>query len=87
MVAYAGFFTVIQRSADGEAGIQTAEQITDGHTGTGGLAARPAGDAHAAAHSLADEIVAGTIGIGAILTKAGDRSINQARFSFCTLHS
>lgn len=36
MVAYAGFFTVIQRSADGEAGIQTAEQITDGHTGTGG---------------------------------------------------
>lgn len=85
VVAYAGFFTVIQRCADGEASVQTAEQITDGHTGTGGLAARPAGDAHAAAHSLADEVVAGTIGIGAILAKAGDRSINQARIQLFAL--
>lgn len=85
MVTYAGFFTVIQRSADGEAGIQTAEQVTNGHTGTGWARCRPAGDAHAAAHSLADEVVAGTIGIGAILAKAGDRSINQARIQLFAL--
>jgi hypothetical protein len=37
-----------------------------------------AGDAHHPAHGLSDKIIARTIRIGSILTKAGDRAIDQA---------
>src|ERR1039458_6338996 len=43
------------------------------------LALRLAGYVHQAAHPLDDVVVAGPLGVGAVLTEAGDRAIDEAR--------
>ena len=58
---------------------RSAIATPDAHRAAAGLAVRKTGDAHHPAHSLNDEVIAGAIGIRAVLAKAGDRGIDQPR--------
>ena len=51
----------------------------DAHRPAARLAVGQAGDAHHPAHALDDEVVAGALGVGAVLPEAGDRGVDQPR--------
>jgi hypothetical protein len=73
----------IERGQDGIAGIQAREHVDHGHAhlqrAAAGLAIGMAGDAHQAAHGLHHQVIAGALGIRAVLAKAGDGAVHQAR--------
>ena len=72
-----------ERREDRDAGVEACEQIDDRHADAHRATARDpvgqAGDAHQSAHALDDVIVAGAVGVRAVLTKASDRGIDQPR--------
>ncbi len=59
--------------------IDASEQVAQGDADLGGLAIGLAGNAHEPAHALGHEIVAAALRIGAELSEARDRAINEAR--------
>jgi len=62
---------------------QSGDEVDDRDAGLLRSAARKivalAGDAHESAHALHDEVVAGAIGVRAVLSEAGDRGVDEAR--------
>src|SRR5206468_7172686 len=73
----------IEGGEDRDAGVEAGEEVddrnADAHRPAAGLAVRKAGDAHQPAHALDDIVVAGTVGVGAVLPEAGDRGVYQPR--------
>jgi len=68
-----------QRRLNADDAVKPGKDIGKGHADLLRLARRIAGQVHDAAHPLDQEIVSGAMGIGAVLSKAGDRAIDKAR--------
>ena len=68
-----------QCGLDADHAIKACEDVDPGDADLLRLALRRAGKIHDAAHALNQEIIAGLAGAGAVLTKAGDRGIDQTR--------
>ena len=73
-----------QRGQYGDAGIHAGHQVADRDAGllraATGQVITLTGNRHETADALHDEIVAGALGIRAVLAKAGDRAIHQIGF-------
>ena len=78
-LAYASLLPLDQRCQDAHAAVHAGHHIADSHTGTGRFRTGPSGDAHGAAHSLGDEVIAGPGRIGTVLAKSGNGSEDDAR--------
>ena len=63
---------------DRDDGIETGHDVGERHADLLRCPAGLAGQVHDAAHALHDEVVPGARRIGAVLTEAGDRAIDQA---------
>ena len=79
----AGAVAHFQRGQDGGCGVDAGEHIGQRHAhalrAAAGHAVGLAGDAHHAAHGLNHQVVAGALGIRAVLAEAGDGAVNQPR--------
>ena len=83
VLALAGAVPHLDGGQNGAAGVHAGEQVGQRHAhpqraAAGRLVGTP-GDAHHAAHGLDHQVVAGARGVGTVLSKAGDRAVNQAR--------
>ena len=79
MRARAGARAVVQRRQDRNDRVDAGEQVGEGNPALLRQAVRLAGDRHDPAHPLDDEVVAGAVRIGAVLSEAGDRADDQPR--------
>ncbi len=75
---FAGAVAVVQGGQDAVAGVHAGHDVRNGHAGAHRLAVGHAGEAHQAADTLDDEIVARAFGVGAVLAIAGDGAVDQA---------
>ena len=76
----------VERGEDRGAGVHAGEEIDDRHSDPHRAATRhavgQAGHAHQPAHALDDVIVAGALGVRAVLPEAGDRGMDESRMRF-----
>ena len=79
MLARAGALAGDERRLDGDHRIEAGEDVGKGDADLLRLAVGLAGQVHDAAHALDDEVVAGAVGVGAVLAEAGDRAVDQPR--------
>src|SRR5262245_21940162 len=83
VLADAGRRPVIESREDRDSRIETGDHISDGDAHLLRAAARPvvtlAGNAHQAAKTLENEIIARLLRIRPILPVAGDRAVNEPR--------
>ncbi len=83
VLARARALTMLERRQDSHRRIHAGHQVGDRHARLLRAAARQVvafpGDAHESAHALDDEIVPGAIGVRPVLSKSGDRRVDQAR--------
>ncbi|MNI10029.1 hypothetical protein D3C73_631210 [compost metagenome] len=79
LLAFACFHRMDQRALNGGDGIDAGKNVGDCDAGLHRLTIRFTGNRHEAGHALNDVIVAGEAGIGAVLTEAGDRAIDELR--------
>ena len=83
VLAHAGTVAHFECGEDGRGRINAGEQVGERHAHAlrtaAGDGVRAAGDAHHATHGLDHQVVAGALGVGPILAKAGDRAVNEAR--------
>ena len=79
VAALAGLLALRQRGQDADHRIEAGEDVGDRHADAGRRAVRHAGQIHHAAHALRHQIVAGALGVGAVLAEAGHRAIDQTR--------
>ena len=66
-----------QGGEDANGAVESAGNVADGGAGPDGRTAGLAGDAHDAAHALDDDVEGGQAGVGARLSKAGDRAVDE----------
>ncbi|MNZ89686.1 hypothetical protein D3C78_1086210 [compost metagenome] len=83
MLAEAGLLAVRQRAEHRGARVQAGEDVgqrhADLHRPGALLAGGAPGQAHQPAEALDHEVVAGALGVGAVLAEAGDRAVDQPR--------
>ncbi len=79
VLAGAGALAGDDRRLDGDHGVEPGEDVGEGDAALLRLAVRRAGQVHDAAHALDDEVVAGAVGVGAVLAEAADRAVDQPR--------
>src|SRR5665647_2281285 len=71
VTALAGLLALRQRGQDADHRIAAGEDVGDRHADAGRRPVREAGQVHQAAHALRHEIVAGALGVGAVLSESG----------------
>ncbi len=81
VLAFAAAVAVGQRRHDGDGGVHAGHQVGQRHAGflraAAGQVVAFAGHRHQAAHALDQEIIAGAVGVRAILAETGHRAIDD----------